>query len=263
MSVKEVLQCPTLVYVRVVYATVILIKLSISASMPSSELGKILDPEDKKIEVYLEKILSHLRAVATLANGDKHVISSKFIGILTKLKLWCQHQKQQRSKEACFSRKPNRECDSNAGISAPTQDDLPSTNAAHLGYEAAPRASYSRPPLQYDLPNSFYEPASTERKAFFGDFGKGPPIAGINQRGTQPKQAIPWPDSDPTDMRYLEPSSMAFSVPTDTYPNLFTHLVNAELDQDQQDSWVPDTDTSPAMDYSILPEFNWATWPQQ
>lgn len=263
MSVKEILQCPTLVYVRVVYATVILIKLSISASMPSSELGKIIDPANNKIDIYLEEILTHLKAVATLEDGHKHVVSSKFLGILTKLKLWCQHQKQPRSEEACFSRGPKREHDKNANISALTQDDVPSKNAPSLGYGPPFGAFYPGPLLQYDLPNSLYEPPPTGAEAYFTDLGKGSTIAGINQRGTQPMQAMSWPASDPSGMGYLEPSSLPFNYPMDTDPSLFTHLINAELDQEQQDSWVPDADNFPAIDYSVLPEFNWATWPRQ
>ena len=262
MSANEILQCPTLVYVRIVYAAVILIKLSISASMPSSELGKILDPANNKIELYLEEIITHLKAVATLADGDKHIISTKFLGILTKLKLWCQHQKQQRSEEACFIRGPKVEYD-NANISALTQDDVPSKNAPNLGYGPAFGASYPGPRLQYDLPKSLYEPPSTQGGVYFTDLGKGSTIAGMNQSGAQPMQASSWPASDPTGMGYLEPLSMPFNFPMDTDPNLFTHLVNAELDQEQEDSWVPDADNFPTMDYPLLPEFNWATWPRQ
>jgi len=263
MSVKEIHHCPTLVYVRVVYATVVLIKLSISATMPSSELGKILDPANNKIEIYFEKLLTHLKAVAEFEDGGKHVISFKFLGILTKLKLWCQHQKQQSWGGGCFSSEPKGENDSAAVTSVLTHGDIPSNNPPILDYEPSLKTSYSGHPLQYDPLTSLYEPPSSERGAFFTDFGKSPTNVATGQSDAQPVQSTLWPVNYPTTTGYSEPSNMPLNFAMDADPSLFTHLVNAELDQSYQDNWMPDAGSFPAMDYSNLPEFNWATWPQQ
>jgi len=263
MSVKQVLQCPTLVYVRVVYATVILIKLSISANLPSSELGRILEPANNKTEAYLKELLSHLGAVATLANGDTHVLSSKFLGILTKLKQWCQHQKRHRSEGARFSREPERENGQIATVTTLTQGDVAPQNGPSLGYEPVLGTSYSEAPARYNAPSSLHEPPSAEVGARFGSFGTSPTIGAMDQRGTQPLHAIPWPVNDPASMAYSESLSMPLDFPMGSDPDLFTHLINAELNQGYQDNWTPDGASFSAMDSSILPEYSWATWPQQ
>ena len=73
-----------------VYAVVILIKLSISTR--TTELGKVLKQENIKVLYYLEKLLVHLKAVAALDDHDIHTLGSKFLQILTKVKAWFQQQ---------------------------------------------------------------------------------------------------------------------------------------------------------------------------
>ena len=73
-----------------VYAIVILIKLALSPN--STEFRKVLKPEDIKVALYLEKLLVHLKAVATLDNHNTHTLGAKFLLILTKVKVWFQKQ---------------------------------------------------------------------------------------------------------------------------------------------------------------------------
>ena len=89
-SVQQIRVTPTLVYVRIVYAVVILIKLALSPS--TTEFRKVLKPEDIKVALYLEKLLVHLKAVATLDNHNTHTLGAKFLQILTKVKVWFQKQ---------------------------------------------------------------------------------------------------------------------------------------------------------------------------
>ena len=262
MDVDEVLQCPVLVFVRVVYATVILIKLSISASIPSSELGKIIAPDSNKIDVHLEELLVHLKTAATFENGTKHVISSKFLGILTKLKLWWQRQKQQSSAEQLAAVTPKTETDSDDSYYVPPE--MQAATSRGLNYEQPMGPiSWSGPSPSDRHVASQYEMPSIEKAGFFTDFAKAPTAPAIDQSGMQAIHTTSWPSTFQTSARYAEPVAMPFNFPMEADPNLFTHLVNAELDQSNQDNWMPDADSFNNMDYIGLPEFNWATWPQQ
>lgn len=262
MSVREILQCPTLVFVRVIYASVILIKLSISAAMPSSELGNILDPASNKVETYLEQLLIHLKAVATLEDGGRHALSSRFLGILTKLKFWFQHQKPQSPGDGSIDGELGRGNDSIAVKTALTQGKVPSNHVPVSESEPADETSYRGPLLQYELPTSLYEPPAMGKGDYLIDFGKSSTVTAMDQSDTQPMQPTAWSTNFPTASGYPS-ASMPYSYPMDADPTLFTHLVNAELDQNNQDNWMPDADAFGAMDYSSMPEFNWATWPQQ
>lgn len=51
---------PMLLYfVRCVYAIVILIKMHVAVHMPSSELGKLFEPDDLRVEFYLNGLIAH------------------------------------------------------------------------------------------------------------------------------------------------------------------------------------------------------------
>ena len=261
MTVEEILQCPTLVYVRVVYATVVLIKLSISARMPASELGKILQPDSNKIETYLELLLAHFRAVSLSTPGGRNVISSKFLGIVMKLKLWCEHRKEQTAlmkvtKQSDLKREPDS---SQVIFDGPDEQ---ATSALALDYDRVMRSNPWSSPLQNQQPLPQYELPPSDRRGFFGDFNKSPIISGPNQGSTQSLQPTSWSATYQTTVGYSQPPVAPYNFSMDADPSLFTHLVNADLDQSNQDNWMLDADSYNGMDYSSLPEFNWATWPQ-
>ena len=262
MNVEEIHHCPTLVYVRVVYASVILIKLSISASMPSSELGSLIDPESNKIDTLLEQLLVHLKTMSSFANGTKHVLSSKFLSIMTKLKLWFQHQRQQSSVDLLSNNESEQESESPETISA--HQSLQATDAHGLKYLPAVHGlPWPEPPPQIQPPSRFAVPP-LNKAGFFNDFAKGLPAAAVDQGGgTQSVQTTSWPTSYPNPSGYSEQQpALPFSFPLEADPSLFTHLVNAEIDQNNQDNWMTDADSFGGLDYPGLPDFNWATWPQ-
>ena len=117
-----------------VYAIVILIKLALSPN--STEFRKVLKPEDIKVALYLEKLLVHLKAVATLDNHHTHTLGAKFLLILTKVKVWFQKQMKSANGETRM---------------AP-------------GFEtSAPMETRSENSLQY-----------TDKLDFLSDFGKAP-----------------------------------------------------------------------------------------
>ena len=263
MNLHETLQCPTFVFVRVVYASVILIKVSISASMPSSELGKVVPPESIKIEVCLEQLLVHLRTSATYEKGSKHVVCWKFLGILTKLKLWYQRQKQQSSTGFSSPSEFEQEGSNNHLFAA--HSDIPhnshggpATNLNPWSGPSPPQQNHIYPPYQLPL---------THKPAFYTDFAESHPVPAVDQ-GAPPtlESANTWPATFHAPARFSDPATLSFNYAMGSDPNLFNHLVNTELDQNSHETWLPDLESFNPLDFtslSNLPDFNWGNWQQQ
>lgn len=213
-SAHEIRATPTLVYVRLVYAVVILIKISISTS--TTELGKVIPPEKIKVSLYLEKLLIHLKAVATLDGQDVHVLGAKFLQILTKVKVWFQQQEKQ-----------HRTANERAQPAV----------AFELSRSSEPKREN---PSQY-----------IDKSSFLTDFSKAPAMNTTpwpNQ--FQPSKGYPNPDYS------MQPfwNDMSFDIPMDLDPNLFT-LMQADHTQTYQDSETSNRDAFNQMDYFNMPDF--------
>jgi hypothetical protein len=89
MDIYSIRCLPVFNFVRVAYAVVVLIKLYFSASTPNSELGKVINKDNMKVEEYLEKLLDKFRLVAA---DDKSSPASKFLFVLVMLRSWFQKQ---------------------------------------------------------------------------------------------------------------------------------------------------------------------------
>ncbi|KAI0139684.1 hypothetical protein BJ166DRAFT_489392 [Pestalotiopsis sp. NC0098] len=89
MDVCSIRCLPVFNFVRVAYAVVVLIKMYFSASMPNSELGKVINKDHMKVEEYLEKLLAKFAEVAA---ADKSRPAAKFIVVLAMLRGWFQKQ---------------------------------------------------------------------------------------------------------------------------------------------------------------------------
>ncbi|RYP07003.1 hypothetical protein DL764_002826 [Monosporascus ibericus] len=87
MDVRSIRCLPVFNFARVAYATIVLMKMYFSASSPDSELGKVINKDDMKVEEYLEKLLDKFRAVA---ERDKSRPAAKFQVVLTMLRGWFQ-----------------------------------------------------------------------------------------------------------------------------------------------------------------------------
>jgi hypothetical protein len=62
---KTITALPMLLYfVRCVYAVVILIKMHVAVCIPNSELGKLFQAEDLRVEFYLNGLIDHISTVA-------------------------------------------------------------------------------------------------------------------------------------------------------------------------------------------------------
>ncbi|KAL2134120.1 hypothetical protein VTI74DRAFT_943 [Chaetomium olivicolor] len=81
-------------FVRVAYAVVVLIKIYFAASSPKSDLGKVLNKDDMKVEQHLENLLAKFRETAA---EDKSRPAAKFLIVLVMLRSWFHKQKQSQS----------------------------------------------------------------------------------------------------------------------------------------------------------------------
>ncbi len=89
MDIRSIRCLPVFNFVRVAYAVVVLIKMYFSASSPDSELGKVINKDNMKVDEYLDKLLEKFRAVA---EGDKSRPAAKFQIVLAMLRGWFQKQ---------------------------------------------------------------------------------------------------------------------------------------------------------------------------
>lgn len=222
MSAQEIRATPTLVYVRLVYAVVILIKISISTG--TTELGKVIQPENIKVSLYLEKLLVHLKAVATLDSQDVHVLGAKFLQVLAKVKVWFQQQGMQH-------RTANEKAQSAATFEPSRSTIMKRENPSsyidksnfHTDFSKAPTMNTTMWPNQFQSSKGYFDP----------------------NYSVQPS----WND-------------MAFDFPMDLDPNLFTNLMQADQAQSYQDSETSNVEAFNQMDYlNNMPDFG--SWPMQ
>lgn len=83
----EVIRCyPVVNYVRMAYGMVLLIKMYANASLPDSELGKILDAESLKIDHYLRMAVTRLKRITD------YRAASKFLQIVLKVAMYHQQR---------------------------------------------------------------------------------------------------------------------------------------------------------------------------
>ena len=221
-SVQEIRGTPTLVYVRLVYAIVILIKLSISTS--TTELGEVLRIEDLKVSFYLEKLLAHLSAVATLNDQETHTLADKFVQILTKVKAWFEQQGRPYSSANDGIRPPAGSGPSRS-IQMKREDHPHYTDKFNLltNFSKAPTMNTTVWPDQFQSSNDYSDP----------------------NYSLQPS----WND-------------VAFDFPMDLDPNLFTHLIQADQTQNYQNSETSNVEAYNQIDYlNTMPDFG--GWPMQ
>lgn len=93
LEISTIRTLPIFHFVRVAYAVVVLIKMYFAAAAPSGELGKVIDKDNMKVEVYLDDLLEKFKEAAT---GDKSRPSAKFMMVLVMLKTWFHRQRENR-----------------------------------------------------------------------------------------------------------------------------------------------------------------------
>ena len=88
----EVVRClPVANFVRVAYATVVLIKMSLAASNPESNIGKIFVSSNLKAEEYLDGLIQIFQGASA---EHKSRPSAKFLMVLMMLKTWFKRRLQ-------------------------------------------------------------------------------------------------------------------------------------------------------------------------
>ena len=86
----EVVRClPVANFVRVAYATVVLIKMSLAASNPESNIGKIFVSSNLKAEEYLDGLIKIFQGASAEHRSRP---SAKFLLVLMMLKTWFQRR---------------------------------------------------------------------------------------------------------------------------------------------------------------------------
>lgn len=68
--------------VRVVYALIVLIKMHVAVTAPGSELGKVIKPEDLKVQQYLDRLWAVFKSLAQHDHLRPHHKAQHILGIL-------------------------------------------------------------------------------------------------------------------------------------------------------------------------------------
>lgn len=85
MHASSIRCLPVFNFVRVAYATVVLIRIYFAACAPNSELGKIIDKDSMKVDQHLDNLLDKFREVAA---DDKSRPAAKFLVVLVMIRSW-------------------------------------------------------------------------------------------------------------------------------------------------------------------------------
>lgn len=84
-SIPELLCVPVFTFVRTVYACLMLIKISVTASVPDGELGKLINNDELQTEEYINRTRVHM---GKAAQDDRSRPARKFTMILLRLQTW-------------------------------------------------------------------------------------------------------------------------------------------------------------------------------
>lgn len=137
LDVHTIRCLPVFNFVRVAYAVVVLIKLYFAASSPKSDLGKVIDKDDMKVEQHLDRLLEQFRATAA---GDRSRPAAKFLVVLVMIRAWFHKQK--------LNQNNGRNAETSASTAEPPQ---PSHSRPSVG-ERGNAPPISQPPQQQDYP---------------------------------------------------------------------------------------------------------------
>ncbi|EFQ35292.1 hypothetical protein CGRA01v4_05806 [Colletotrichum graminicola] len=124
---------PIFNFVRVAYSVVVLIKIYFSATAPGSELGKVIDKDNMKVEYYLDALLEKFRAAAS---DDRSRPAAKFLVVLVMLKSWFLKQ----------SKGPSASAPAEGAQSSLRSATAPVTTASHP--EKAPTSTHASRPTE-------------------------------------------------------------------------------------------------------------------
>lgn len=116
LDVETVRCLPVINFVRVAYATVVLIKMYYAAVTPNSEVGKVFDKDNLKVERYLDGLCALFSAACA---EEKSRTSHKFLMVLMMLKTWFGRQQEGKPPQAA---EPGALVDTSADTPSEKQD---------------------------------------------------------------------------------------------------------------------------------------------
>ena len=277
MSIEAVRASPRLLWIRLCYAVVILMKLSIAASTPSSELGKIIDPGDCKVLFYSERVIAYMDEIATLGSQKKHDVSFRFLRVLSNLNFWFQKQTLQLnatsgqngtlpSGNTALSKQEPEFLTSVVGVSA-SQDSTPimSSRATMTSNSEAISLDSHLTPHKPQSPSNSNLLQANDKSCTSNAFDRNPiepaqaspPLtqAPSWSNGVQPSSASPAPEYSFTSI-----SNEPFDFPMELDPNLFSQLFDKELYENGGGNFMLNGEDG--MDSTDMPDNDWTNWPQ-
>lgn len=128
MDVERVRCLPIFNFVRVVYGMVILVKMYFAASRPGSELGRVIDGANLRVDYYLDALVNKFRHIMT---RDGHRPAGKFLLILVMLRSWFVNHESKGStpRPAAAPRRDNVHLHPNPHPHAPPPPPAPTPHA--------------------------------------------------------------------------------------------------------------------------------------
>ncbi|EJT75879.1 hypothetical protein GGTG_05807 [Gaeumannomyces tritici R3-111a-1] len=138
MSPEEVRCLPVFNFVRVAYATVVLIKMHFAAARPGSEMGRVIEREDIRVDQHLGSLLEKFRLAG---EDDRSRPAAKFHLVLSMLRSWFQKQgRATNARSAGNSEQDSRGSGVGAATGAPgdEQNHAPRAPPAQSGHRGGP-----------------------------------------------------------------------------------------------------------------------------
>lgn len=280
MHVDTIRTLPALLYVRIIYSSIVLIKLDISATSCDSQIGKLFDRDSLRTRVYIEKVLVHMKRVA--GNGNKHLLATKFCIILGKLVLWYRQIMQPRARpEQQPSLSPGKNfgalykpvklmsdpiptLDSENGFAPPESmaDAMIAPPIPHPEGSFMSLSSFSGAP-QYPPPSHSPFPVPTSSAATKTTTAPdmlNPPAA-YNEAPSHAYNEATSQSTEHSSPEIMDQFGQQYVIPMDVDPSIFNQLQEADPFIYNQDpnAWILE-----GIDYSTManiPDFDWGSIP--
>ena len=279
MSVEALRAAPRFLWTRLCYAVVILMKLSISASTPSSELGKVIDPEECKVLYYSERVITYMDKIATACSPKQHDISFRFLRVLNNLNFW--YRKHTLQLNATGGENKTLGSDKTV-LSKQEQDESASAVGVNASLDSTSFIS-SRPTMTPDSEGTSQEsypaPYNAEPPShanLFQDIGKSRASNALESNPLEPAPAPAPLTQAPSWFNGLQPSPAnpesgysstsvpngPFDFPMELDPNFYSQLFSKELYETGVGVGDFMLTEEEGMDYTNMSDTDWANWPQ-
>ena len=276
MSIEALRASPRFLWTRLCYAVVILMKLSISASTPSSELGKVIDPEECKVLYYSERVITYMDKIATASSQKQHDISFRFLRVLTNLNFWYRKHILQLnatggknkilgSDQTALSKQEPEKSASAVGVSASRGStpfmSSPATmtpDSEAISQESHP-APYKAQPHGHS--NLFQDNGKSRGSNAFesNPLEPAPASAPFTQAPSWSNDFQPSPANPESEYPSASIPNGPFDFPMELDPNFISQLFS----RDSYGTGVGDfmLNGEDGMDYTNISDNDWANWP--